>query len=122
MTILKVLAGPRAFSHIRAHGLNQVDVQSVVCASGAAKTLTTIGLDKVILGQWLKNIDHSVDLLGTSAGAFKLAAACRNDTQGWLDQFAKNYCNAPVCPWLPHLPIQAAGLAQQMSPILIARL
>jgi hypothetical protein len=92
MTILKVLAGPRAFSHIRAHGLNQVDVQSVVCASGAAKTLTTIGLDKVILGQWLKNIDHSVDLLGTSAGAFKLAAACRNDTQGWLDQFANIYC------------------------------
>ena len=75
MTTLKVLAGPRAFSHIRAHGLNQTDVQSVVCASGAAKTLTTIGLDKVILGQWLKNIDHAVDLLGTSAGAFKLAAA-----------------------------------------------
>ena len=79
MTTLKVLAGPRAFSHIRAHGLNPSDVQSVICASGAAKTLTTIGLDKVILGQWLKNIDHSVDLLGTSAGAFKLAAACRTE-------------------------------------------
>ena len=91
MTTLKVLAGPRAFSHIRAHGLNPSDVQSVICASGAAKTLTTIGLDKVILGQWLKNIDHSVDLLGTSAGAFKLAAACRTDTLGWLDQFANIY-------------------------------
>jgi L-threonylcarbamoyladenylate synthase len=30
--------------------------------------------------------------------------------------------NALACQWLPHLPIQAAGLAQQMSPILIARL
>ncbi|EJW21987.1 hypothetical protein IMCC14465_03810 [alpha proteobacterium IMCC14465] len=90
--MLRVLAGPRAFSHIKAHGLNAADVQSVVCASGAAKTLTTIGLDKVILGQWLKNIDHVVDLLGTSAGAFKLAAACRKDTLEWLDRFADIYC------------------------------
>lgn len=91
MKKLQVLAGPRAFSYIRAHGLSPADVQSVVCASGAAKTLTTVGLDQAVLGQWLKNIDHTVDLLGTSAGAFKLAAACRKDAVKWLGIFAETY-------------------------------
>ena len=92
VALLKVMAGPRAYAHIRSHGLQAEHIRTIVCASGAAKTLTTVGLEKMIFGTWLNNSNHQIDLFGTSAGAFKLAAAARKDPAHWLDVFAETYC------------------------------
>ena len=91
MNKLRILAGQTAFDHIRQHGLQQSDVSAIFGASGAAKWLAIYGLDRAIFSEWLTDIDHPIDVFGTSIGAFKLAAACRRDAAAALDNLATAY-------------------------------
>jgi hypothetical protein len=91
MTTLKLLAGPRAFAQIRNQGLAPEDISTVFGASGAAKWLAIYGLDRAIFADWLASSSHSVDLFGTSVGAFKLAAAAQRDPAAALAVLADAY-------------------------------
>ena len=91
MTALKILAGERAYQHIKKQGLSSKDISTVFGASGAAKWLTICGLDSIIFSQWLKDSNHSIDLLGTSIGAFKFAAAAQNNPSKALERLANSY-------------------------------
>ncbi|MBW2940560.1 hypothetical protein [Zhongshania aquimaris] len=91
MNKLRILAGQTAFDHIRQHGLQQSDVSAIFGASGAAKWLAIYGLDRAIFSEWLTDVDHPIDVFGTSIGAFKLAAACRRDAAAALDNLATAY-------------------------------
>ncbi len=72
---LRIVAGPRAYAHIRKHGLSPEDVSAVFGASGAAKWLSIYGLDRAIFETWLAEKSAPLHLFGTSIGAWKLAAA-----------------------------------------------
>lgn len=85
MKTLKILVGKKAHQHIKKNGLSPEDVHTVVGASGAAKWLTIFGLDRAILGDWLRRSEQEVDFMGTSIGAFKLAAATQEDPCSALD-------------------------------------
>ena len=53
MTALNILAGERAYQHIKKEGLSPEDISVIFGASGAAKWLTICELDKIIFSQWL---------------------------------------------------------------------
>ncbi len=88
---LRVIAGPRAAAAIRSNGLSADQVGAVFGASGAAKWLGICGLDQAIFGRWLNAAQDEILLHGTSVGAFKLAAACRQDAHGSLQALADAY-------------------------------
>lgn len=85
-------AGAAARRHIAENGLSPGHVRAVIGASGAAKWLGICGLDQAIFGEWLpRSGAQPIDLLGTSIGTFKLAAACRNDPVEGMQQLADAY-------------------------------
>ncbi|MEM7378669.1 MAG: patatin-like phospholipase family protein [Pseudomonadota bacterium] len=89
---LVLRAGAAALEHIRRHGLGPEHVHAVVGASGAAKWLGICGLDQAVFGQWLPRAGtQPIDLLGTSIGTFKLAAACQADPVRGLATLAEAY-------------------------------
>ena len=91
MKKIKILAGAQAYQHIQKNGLSPQDISAIFGASGAAKWLTIYGLDKAIFSEWLLNSHHSIDLFGTSVGAFKLAAAAQNNPAEAMTQLANAY-------------------------------
>ena len=93
MQRLQILAGPSAYARIREGGLSPGDVRTVLGASGAAKWLTIYGLDRSIFADWLAGAggETTVDLFGTSIGAFKLAAAAQDAPGAALERLAKAY-------------------------------
>lgn len=76
---LIIKAGRAAHAHILENGLKPRDITAVLGASGAAKWLSIYGLDRAIFSQWLRGASHRIWLLGTSIGAWKLAAAAQDD-------------------------------------------
>lgn len=88
---LRVIAGPSAAAKIKRDGLSPAQVSAVFGASGAAKWLGICGLDQAVFGDWLTAAQHDIHLYGTSVGAFKLAAACRQDAHGALQTLADAY-------------------------------
>ncbi|PID43376.1 MAG: hypothetical protein CSA52_02415 [Gammaproteobacteria bacterium] len=88
---LKIIAGPKAYRHIRNNGLNPDDVSAVFAASGAAKWLSIYGLDRAIFETWLAGRDSPLHLYGTSIGAWKLAAAAERQPGEALERLAVAY-------------------------------
>ena len=95
MKSLKILAGSRAYQHIKSRGLQPADLKALFGASGAAKWLGIYGLDRAIFSDWLQAdalpTGQKLLLFGTSVGAFKLAAAARADPAAALDRLAESY-------------------------------
>ena len=75
--VLSIQAGPKAYQQIKDRGLAPEDISAIYGASGAAKWIAIYGLDRAIFSDWLSQSAHSIDLFGTSVGAFKLAAVQR---------------------------------------------
>ncbi|PIE70312.1 MAG: hypothetical protein CSA22_08490 [Deltaproteobacteria bacterium] len=90
-TDLIFLAGPRAFEKIGDRGLSPDDVDVVVGASGAAKWLVLHGLESAIFGTWFTGRQKPLHLFGTSIGAWKSAAAARQDPVQAFDDLAHAY-------------------------------
>ena len=88
---LRILAGSEAYRHVRTNGLSPEDISAVFGASGAAKWLAIVGLDQSIFSDWLPRSSQSIDLYGTSVGAFKLAAAAQQNAGAVLTQLADAY-------------------------------
>lgn len=86
-----VKAGRTAWEHIKENGLSPGDISAVFGASGAAKWLSIYGLDRAVFSQWLNGISHKIFLLGTSVGAWKLAAAAQPDPARAFDRLKDAY-------------------------------
>ncbi|WDP90657.1 MAG: patatin-like phospholipase family protein [Desulfobacter sp.] len=88
---LTIKAGKTALAHIRERGLAPEDITAVLGASGAAKWLSIYGLDRAVFSRWLHGITHQVSLLGSSIGAWKLAAAAQEDPGRAFDRLRDAY-------------------------------
>ncbi|MDI9333937.1 MAG: hypothetical protein QM533_06135 [Cytophagales bacterium] len=88
---LAIYAGRKAKAHIERNGLQAKDVRVVAGAAGGPKGLLLLGLDQFIFGQWLKTSNQSVDLLGVSIGAWRMATACMSDCEAGFDRLARDY-------------------------------
>jgi hypothetical protein len=79
MRALNIYAGPAARQHIEQHGLGPQDVRTIPAAAGGPKGLILGPLDRFVFGEWLTQSAQSVDLVGASIGAWRMATACLND-------------------------------------------
>jgi hypothetical protein len=79
MSALSFHAGPAALAQIRAHGLRAQDVAIVPAAAGGPKGLIFQHLDQWLFGDWLPSAPRERTLIGSSIGAWRMAAACQRD-------------------------------------------
>lgn len=79
MSDLTFHAGPRAFERIRTHGLRAADIAVVPAAAGGPKGLLFRALDGWLFGTWFPTAPRERILIGSSIGAWRMAAACQRD-------------------------------------------
>jgi len=79
MSALSFHAGPRALARIRAHGLRAADIAVIPAAAGGPKGLIFQALDQYVFGEWLPASPRERTLIGSSIGAWRMAAACQRD-------------------------------------------
>jgi hypothetical protein len=121
---LAIHAGPRALTHLRAHGLRPHDVRAIPAAAGGPKGLVLSALDQYLFGEWLAGTDHTVHLLGASIGAWRMATACLQSPADAFAQMADDYIrqeyeHAPGKPPKPaHVSeVFGAKLAERFGPV-----
>ena len=96
-----VHAGARAAAHVRAGRLAPTDIECVPAAAGGPKGLALIPLDRRLFDPargWLRNA--SLELVGASIGAWRMAAAATRDPLAALDRLAEAYVGQAY----PHRP------------------
>ena len=96
-----VRAGARAAAHLHRNGLAPADIGCVPAAAGGPKGLALIPLDRRLFDPtsgWLR--DATLELLGASIGAWRMAAAAMPDAAAALDRLAQAY----VGQTYPHRP------------------
>jgi len=87
---LSIRAGKRALEIIRSEGFKPSRVKVVAGASGAAKFLVLTGIDRVFLTM-VKDRKQPLYLVGTSIGAFRMAAYCQKDPAKAIDTLEHDY-------------------------------
>ncbi|MEX0299672.1 MAG: patatin-like phospholipase family protein [Kordiimonas sp.] len=91
MNALRLIAGKTARKRIESEGLTPELVRMIVGASGGPKWLVLLGLDKFIFGDWLKNSNHQIDLVGSSIGAWRMANAAHPEADRIISKFVELY-------------------------------
>jgi predicted acylesterase/phospholipase RssA len=92
MNALSFHAGPRALAHIRSHGLRARDVAIIPAAAGGPKGLIFQALDQWLFGSWLPAAPRERALIGSSIGAWRMAAACHADPVAAFARLGDLYC------------------------------
>ncbi len=91
MQALRIYAGPTAFRHLTANGLQAADIGVVPGAAGGPKGLILGPLDRFVFGDWLNKTSHEVHLVGASIGAWRMATACLDDPAAGFRQLERDY-------------------------------
>jgi len=92
MTSLRFIAGDQARAKIEnAGGLTPSLVRLVLAASGGPKWLVLQRLDRAIFGEWLPQADQTIDLVGASIGAWRMAGAAHPNAAFKIPQFHEGY-------------------------------
>ena len=93
MHSLSIHAGPLALQRIRDHGLRAQDVAIIPAAAGGPKGLIFQSLDQWLFGHWLPGAPRERTLIGSSIGAWRMAAACHADPVEAFARMARVYCD-----------------------------
>ena len=93
MNALSFHAGSRALAHIGKHGLQAQDIAVVPAAAGGPKGLIFQALDQWMFGNWLPSAPRERTLIGSSIGAWRMAAACQADPVRAFDRLGDLYCD-----------------------------
>ncbi len=78
---------------IQKQGLCPEHVKWVAGAAGGPKCLILTHLDAFLFGQWFKHRRDPLFLMGSSAGAWRFAAACQRDPGAAMANFREAYIN-----------------------------
>ncbi|TMP18533.1 patatin-like phospholipase family protein [Pseudoalteromonas sp. S2893] len=89
--MIDILAGKTAAKIINEQGFKPELFTSFLGASGGPKWFTLFGLDKYIFGEFFKNRTQPLNLIGSSAGAFRSACFAQNDPVAAIERLAKSY-------------------------------
>lgn len=88
---LSIRAGREAYLHIQEHGLQADDISLLLGASGGPKWFILQGLDRYLFGSFFKHRQTPLDVLGTSAGAWRFASLGQLDPVAASAHFAELY-------------------------------
>lgn len=91
MRALKLIAGKTARERIRDNGLSPEMLRLIVGASGGPKWLVLKGLDRFLCHNWLPNAPQSVDLVGSSIGAWRMTVYAHPESGKTFDNFLESY-------------------------------
>jgi hypothetical protein len=91
MRALRIHAGPTALAHLQREGLQPSAVGIIPGAAGGPKGLILGPLDRFLFGQWLPRGGHTVDLVGASIGAWRMATACLPDPVAAFERLERDY-------------------------------
>jgi patatin-like phospholipase len=89
--VLDIYAGKTALNTINEKGFKQEVFTSFLGASGGPKWFTLFSLDKYIFGDFFKGRNSELNLIGSSAGAFRAACFSQNDPVAAITRLAESY-------------------------------
>lgn len=93
MAILDVYAGPKAMQQIKQNGFEQEMFDFMLGASGGPKWFAIAGLDRVIFPEFFNGRTKPLDIIGSSAGAFRFACFAQKDPLSATNRLAERYSN-----------------------------
>ncbi|MFT5162502.1 MAG: hypothetical protein ACI9FJ_001078 [Alteromonadaceae bacterium] len=89
--MLEIYAGDTALKTIQQTGFSPDLFTSFLGASGGPKWFTLLGLDKYMFGEFFKGRAQPLNIIGSSAGAFRAACFTQQDPVRAISQLAKDY-------------------------------
>ncbi|MEW6982649.1 patatin-like phospholipase family protein [Colwelliaceae bacterium 6471] len=89
--MLEIYAGKTAIKTLQEHGFKQELFTSFLGASGGPKWFTLFGLDKYLFGEFFKDRAEPLNLIGSSAGAFRAACFAQQNPIAAIERLAKTY-------------------------------
>jgi hypothetical protein len=114
---LRIRAGKQARAHLLSHGLRPKDIQVVTAAAGGPKGLILFPLDNYLFSDFL-NDDTERLLVGSSIGAWRMAAATQTDCTKAFERLANAYVSAEILPTNFH-PRDLTRLCEELIQVLI---
>lgn len=89
--MLDIYCGSNAIKTIKEHGFKQELFSTMLGASGGPKWFSLFGLDKYLFGDFFKDRKTELNLVGSSAGAFRFAALSQKDPVSAITRLATLY-------------------------------
>ena len=89
--MLDIYAGVPALKKIKQEGFNQELFTTMLGASGGPKWFTLFGLDKYLFGEFFKERNTPLNLIGSSAGAFRFGALAQKNPVEAITRLATIY-------------------------------
>ncbi|MFD2166682.1 patatin-like phospholipase family protein [Thalassotalea euphylliae] len=91
--MIEIYAGNTALNTIKEKGFSQELFTGFIGASGGPKWFTLFGLDKYLFGQFFHKRTEALNIVGSSAGAFRASCFGQNDPVAAIKRLATNYAN-----------------------------
>lgn len=91
MKYLQVFAGQAALKTIKQQGFNQGLFSTMLGASGGPKWFCLYGLDRYLFSEFFAQRQQPLNLLGSSAGAYRFAALAQTDPVAAIERLADFY-------------------------------
>lgn len=91
MSAIRLLAGKGAFEQIESNGLVPELFTQLLAASGGPKWIGIAGIDQYLFGEFFKNRQDPLYLLGASSGAWRLACLAQNNPLEAYDRLIEHY-------------------------------
>jgi hypothetical protein len=89
--MLDIYAGPSAIKMIEEQGFKADLFTSFLGASGGPKWFSLFGLDKYLFSEFFANRKQPLNIIGSSAGAFRSACFCTNNPVSAITELAQCY-------------------------------
>ena len=89
--MLNIYAGKNALAMINKEGFSANLFTNFLGASGGPKWFTLFGLDKYLFGEFFKYRTKELNLVGSSAGAFRSACFAQKDPVAAIKRLASSY-------------------------------
>jgi len=114
--MLEIYAGKNALKTIQDHGFKQELFTNFLGASGGPKWFTLFGLDKYLFGDFFQGRSTELNLVGSSAGAFRAACLTQNNPVQAIEGLAYNYANTVYSkkPTPKEIADKAVGIVDQL--------
>jgi hypothetical protein len=89
--MLDIFAGSNALKTLKSEGFHSHLFSAFLGASGGPKWFSLFGLDKYLFGEFFKDRQAPLSLIGSSAGAFRAACFAQADPVAAISRLAKYY-------------------------------
>jgi hypothetical protein len=91
MQVLDIYAGASALKQIKQHGFSADLFDYMLGASGGPKWFVLAGLDRYVFPEFFKERTRPLDIIGSSAGAFRFACFAQKDPLKAINRLADSY-------------------------------